>query len=302
MANTRNALNAAIQNVDESMGQRRVDRAAKLSPVASAKDVGRMPLRTFGKADITKVIPDPEQPRREFDEQEIQRLAETIRSHGLLHPIRVRWDEFLEKWIIVSGERRWRATRKAGLSTIDCYFIDGEVSEPELREQQLIENLQRKDLNPLEEAKAYQSLMDLNSWNGKQVAEALCITPSRVSRALAMLDLPVEVQEQVAAGTIAKTSAYEISKLDDPHKQATIADKAASGELPHAKAVDHINQHRRKKTTKPRAGLNLAFDSDTGVRVTVTAKSKSNYHEVEQALADALDEVQHRIRNNISLF
>ena len=302
MASTRNALNEASLNVDESLGRRRVDRATKLSPVSSSKDVGRMPLRTFGKVEISRVIPDPEQPRREFDGQEIQHLAESIRSHGQLHPIRVRWDGFLEKWIIVSGERRWRATRKASLPTIDCYFVEGELSEPELREQQLVENLLRKDLNPLEEANAFQSLMELNDWNGKQVAEALRVTTSRVSRALAMLDLPQKLQEQVASGTLAKSSAYEISKLDDTQTQLVMAGKAASGELSHAKAVDQVKQRRGANGPKPRVGLHQVFVSDGDIKVTVTATSKRNYHELEQALSEALDDVRHRIRNNIKLF
>lgn len=89
MASTRNALEEASLNVDNSMGHRRVDRAAKLSSVSSAKDVGRRPLRTFGAVEVERVIPDPEQSRRDFDEQEIQQHARSIRSHGQLHPVRV---------------------------------------------------------------------------------------------------------------------------------------------------------------------------------------------------------------------
>jgi len=213
MASTRNALEEVSLNVDESMGLRRVEQTATLSPVSSAKDVGRRPLRTFGKVDVDRIVPDPHQPRTEFDEAEIERLAGSIRAHGQLHPIRVRWEEAVGKWIIITGQRRWRATKAAGLPAIDCFFVDGELTEGELREQQLVENLLRTDLKPLEEAKAYQSLMELNGWNGKQVAEALRVTTSRISRALALLDLPEHVQQQVDAGTLPKTSAYEISKL-----------------------------------------------------------------------------------------
>lgn len=182
MANTRNALVDAFTNVEESMGLRRVEPSAKLSPVSSGKDVGRMPLRSFGKVEVERIVPDPNQPRVEFDDADIERLAQSIRKHGQLHPIRVRWNEAIDKWIIISGERRWRATQVAGVSTIDCFFVEGDISEPELREQQLVENLLRRDLSPIEEARAYQSLMELNSWNGKQVAEALRVTTTRVSQ------------------------------------------------------------------------------------------------------------------------
>lgn len=302
MASTRNALEEVSLNVDESMGLRRSARTAQLSPVSSAKDIGRRPLRTFGAVDIDRIMPDPDQPRTEFDDGEIERLSASIRAHGQLHPIRVRWDEAFDKWIIITGERRWRATKASGLSNIDCFFVESDMTEGEVREQQLVENLFRSDLKPLEEAKAYQSLMDLNDWNGKQVAEALRVTTSRVSRSLALLDLPPAIQQQVDAGTLPKTSAYEISKLDNSEQQANLADRAASGELSHAKTVSQIKQRRGKATSKPRKGIHQVYFSDNGLKVTVTAATKVNYHEVELALSEALEEVQHRIRNNIKLF
>jgi len=302
MASTRNALETVGLNVDESMGLRRVERAAKLSPVSSLKDVGRMPLRTFGSVETNRIIPDPNQPRVDCDDDDIRRLADSIRTHGQLHPIRIRWDEAIGKWFIISGERRWRATRAAGLPTIDCFFVEGDVSEPELREQQLVENLLRKDLRPLEEAKAYQSLMELNDWNGKQVADALRVTASRVSRALALLDLPEAIQKQVEAGTLPKSSAYEISKLSDDRAQTQLATQAAGGDLSHAETVKQVNQRRGKKSPKPRQGLHQVFFAENEMKVTVSHNRKANYHEVEQALLDALEEVRHRISNNIRLF
>lgn len=301
MASTRNALEEVSLNVDESMGRRRSTRATQLSPVSSAKDVGRRPLRTFGAVEVNRIIADPQQPRTEFDDDDIERLAGSIRTHGQLHPIRVRWDKEVEKWTIVTGERRWRATIAAGLPSIDCYFVDGEVTQSELREQQLVENLLRSDLRPMEEAKAIQSLMELNDWNGKQVAKALRVTTSRISRSLALLDLPPEIQQQVDAGTLPKSSAYEISKLGNSEQQTKLATQAASGELSHSQTVSQIKQRRGKKSGKPRNGIHQVFLSERGLKVTVTATTKVNYHEVELALTEALEEVRHRIRNNIKL-
>ncbi len=301
MASTRNALEEVSLNVDESMGQRRNARKTQLSPVSSAKDIGRRPLRDYGKVEVNRIIADPHQPRNEFDEGEIERLAGSIRAHGQLHPIRVRWDESIEKWVIVTGEQRWRATVSAGLPAIDCYFVEGEVSESELREQQLVENLLRTDLKPMEEARAIQSLMELNDWNGKQVAQALRVTTSRISRSLALLDLPPEIQQQVDAGTLPKSSAYEISKLDNSEQQTKVATQAASGELSHSQTVRQIKQRRGKKSAKPRSGIHQVFQSERGLKVTVTAPTKVNYHEVELALTEALEEVRHRIKNNIKI-
>lgn len=301
MGSTRNALEEVKLNVNESMGLRPAERRTQLAPVSSAKDVGRVPLRTFGRVEVNRIVADPNQPRKEFDTVEIDRLAASIKSHGQLHPIRVRWEDSLSKWIVISGERRWRATRAAGLATVDCFFIDGDVSEPEIREQQIVENLLRRDLDTIEEGKAYQSLMTLNGWNGKQVAESLHLSTSRVSRALALLDLPEELQSQVRNGTLSKSSAYELSKLDDPQTISELASKATAGDLPHAKAVHQVKIRRGKKVSKPRSGIHLTFLPENGMKVTVTAATKMNYHEVEIALSEALEDVRHRIRNNIKL-
>ena len=110
--------------------------------------------------------------------------------------------------MIISGERRWRAAQKAGLTEIECCFREAELSSSEILEEQLIENCLREDLQPIEEAQAFAALMRLNSWTGKEVAKALRVHPSRVSRALALLKLPEEIQEQVNTGEIPARSAY----------------------------------------------------------------------------------------------
>ena len=153
MANTRTALKQMADHIDESMGVRPIETHPQFSPVAAEKDVGRTPLRKFGTIEVDRVIPDPGQPRTVFDEEEIQRLASSLRNTGQLHPIRVRWDKDLKQWIIITGERRWRATVAAGLKEIECFFHEGELTALEILEQQLVENLLRKNLSPLEEAR-----------------------------------------------------------------------------------------------------------------------------------------------------
>ena len=280
------------------MGVRSSERQTQLSPVAAPKDVGRIPLRTFGKLSLDQIVRDPEQPREEFDESEIQSLAQSIKNTGQLHPIRVRWNSEIHKWMIVTGERRYRATRAAGLSEIDCYFHEDEISESEILEQQLVENLLRQDLKPLEETRGYAALMELNGWNGKQVAEALRISPSKVSRALALLDLPEDVQARINSGKIPRTSAYELTKLDNADMQSKLADEAAAGGLTQRSASKAVRQRKGKKAPKNPRGLRQTFQAENGLKITVTA----NYHEIEQALREALDEVTLRINNNVQMF
>lgn len=290
MASTRAALEQIEDHLDESMGVRNGDRRPKLSPIASQKDVGRRPLRTFGSLQLDMLIPDPDQPRTEFSQESIQDLAQSIRDKGQFHPIRVRWSEERSKWIIMSGERRYRAAQAAGLKTVDCFFHSGEISSSQILEQQLVENLLREDLKPMDQARGFANLMDLNNWNGKQVAEALHVSQAKVSRALALLDLPELVQASVNEGTLAARSAYELSKLPREDAQASIVGQGTE-DLTHKKVTAAVKQ--RKGKPKKTRGFKQTFFADDGIKVTVQSSKKITYNQVEIALKQAIDEVRH---------
>lgn len=301
MAKTRTTLEQFSANLEESLGVRETDLRPKLSPVPSAKDIGRRAIRNFGKVEINQVIPDPDQPRVEFSQDAIERLSQSIRDKGQLTPIRVRWSAELEKWIIISGERRWRATRHAELPTIDCYFHEGDLAKTEILEQQLIENLLREDLSPMEEAKAFRALMGINQWNGKQVAESLRVPASRVSRALALLNLPPDIQRRIDSGEIAARTAYELSKLSNEDAQRQLAGQAAAGVLSIGDASNAVRKRAGKAKATPR-GTRQVFVTENGWKVTVTARQKGSYDEIEHALKLAIEEVQTRIRSGLQLF
>lgn len=300
MVSTRSALRQSAANVDESMGVRQLDLKPQLSPVASAKDIGRKPLRKFGRLKLDQIASDPNQPRSDFDEGEIERLASSIRKTGQLHPIRVRWDEAAQKWVIVTGERRYRATREAGLDAIDCYFHDDGITKSEILEQQLVENLLRQDLKPLEEARGYAALMDLNGWNGKQVADALRVSPSKVSRALALLELPEAVRARIESGDIGRSAAYELTKLDNQEAQRDLAERATAGMLTQRDTASVVRQRKGKRIS--RSSIRQTFVAQNGITVAVRANRKGTYHEIELALQEALEEVRLRIQNNIQLY
>lgn len=300
MASTRGTLAKLTPNLDESMGHRVSDVPQLLSPVASPKDEGRRPLRKVGTVEINRVVPDPDQPRAEFAEDAIERLAQSIREKGQLLPIHVRWSETAKKWIVISGERRWRATLQAGLPTIDCYFQEKPLAPSEILEQQLVENLLREDLKPIEQARAFAGLMELNGWNGKQVAEALRVQPSTVSRALALLRLPDDIQKQVDAGDIPARSAYELSKVKDDRTRSRLAAETAAGHLSHDQAAKAARQ-RRGKPARNTTGIRLNFPTDNGFKIAVTANRTGTYHDVEAALLEVVEEVRLRQRNNVQL-
>jgi ParB family transcriptional regulator, chromosome partitioning protein len=301
MASSRSVLEQIDSHVAESMGLR--DGAAirpALSPIPSAQDIGRRAAKGFGRIAVEQVLPDPAQPRTGFDEVSVTRLAENLRSKGQLHPIHVRWSDESQKWVIISGERRWRACREAGLATVDCFFHERPLTAAEVLELQLIENLLREDLKPIEEARAFQTLLDLHGWTGKQLADALQLPASKISRSLALLDLPDELQEQVESGAVPARTAYELSKVPDDARRQELARQAAAGSLTTAEAA-RVVQRKKLRKTATHPATKQTFYADNGWIVTVSSRTPGTYHHLEQALTQALDEVRLRIANNIRL-
>jgi ParB family chromosome partitioning protein len=191
---------------------------------------------------LDRIEPDPDQPREEFDQEALARLADSLRSRGQLQPIRVRWDEGRGAYVIVVGERRWRAARMAGLPTLTCVVAEGAADAGELLALQLIENCVREDLQPIEQARAYRTLMERTGWSGNRLAQELGIAQSSVVHALALLDLPTDIQEHVERGTLSPSTAYEISKAPDPDAQAAIAERVVSEGLSRAEAVEAVRK------------------------------------------------------------
>lgn len=145
------------------------------------------------------IQPNPFQPRADFDEEEIRLLAESVRRQGLLQPIVVRPAPG-GGYQLVAGERRWRAARMAGLERVPA--VVREVEDRKMLELALVENLQRRDLNPMEKARAFRRLMQLNGWTQEELADAVGLSRPTVANFIRLLDLPPEIQEAVSRGTI----------------------------------------------------------------------------------------------------
>jgi ParB family transcriptional regulator, chromosome partitioning protein len=247
-------------NVDDSMGVGRpVVHGAQPSsgPSAPARWQGVSKSRNAAEIPVSKIGPDPDQPREEFDAEALQRLAESLKARGQIQPISVRWVEDREQYVIVCGERRWRAASLAGLSILSCVVLDKPIPPGELLAMQLVENLLREDLKPIEQARAYRALMDANGWTVSRVARELAVDHSNVSRALALLSLPSPVQEQVEQGALPPATAYEVSKLEDPEVQREVADRVVAEGLSRAETVEAV----RQAASKPRAGKSKAKGS-----------------------------------------
>jgi len=149
--------------------------------------------------EINTIRPNPYQPRTEFDPKEIESLAESLKKDGLLQPVVVR-PAGAGFYQLVAGERRWRAAKLAGLARVPV--VIREVEDKKMLELALVENIQRRDLNPMEKARAFRQLMTLNSWTQEQLADSLGMGRPTVANFVRLLDLPLEVQEAVSRGTI----------------------------------------------------------------------------------------------------
>ena len=271
-----------------------------LAKKANAKDAERRPGRNYGSVPIEQVIPDPSQPRTEFNEDALQELSASFASKGQLQPIRVRWLENEGKWTIIAGERRWRAAQMAGMATIDCYFHDGGLTPSEILEEQIIENLQRRSLQPLEEARSFQALIKMNMWKKKEVASALGINPTKVSRALKLLKLPADIQSKIESGELPARTAYELSKLDDESQQRAMLSAVSSEGLTNQQARNRVRAKQGKRAPQ-RVGTKLTFTSYRDHSVTVSSTVKTTYEAIEAALQTALEDVRHRIENNVQV-
>ena len=171
---------------------------------------------------IYKVEPNPDQPRKDFDPEELENLAESIRVHGLIQPLTVR-EMPTGYYQIIAGERRWRAARLAKLSEVPVVII--EADDKKAMELALIENLQRQDLNPVEEALGYKSLMEDYGLTQEEAASRVGKSRPAVANALRLLGLNPEVLELVRSGSLTAGHARDIASLKSEKKQQEAAKK-----------------------------------------------------------------------------
>ena len=177
---------------------------------------------------IGKIEPRTDQPREFFDQEKLEELAGSIREHGLIQPITVRpLDNGYYQ--IIAGERRWRAARMAGLARVPVNIIDAD--DRKTAELALIENLQRQDLNPIEEARGYRSLMDTFGLTQEQVADRVGKSRPAVANALRLLKLPEGVRDLLETGKLSTSQARAIAELDDRDLQRQLAERVAREEL-----------------------------------------------------------------------
>jgi ParB family transcriptional regulator, chromosome partitioning protein len=244
--------------------------------------------------DLDRLVPDPDQPRKEFDPDELDRLAASLKARGQLQPARVRYDEEADRWVIVAGERRYRAARLAGLGTLICVEAKGQQSPDDRLEDQLVENCVREDLKPVEQAHAFRALLDRRGCSYRQLADSLNISHQAIVRALALLDLPEDLQAKVDAGAVPASAASEAARIADASERREILARVEAGAMTRDDVTRAVKSRgakgRRARPTPPiddrprRAG--------NGVKVRVVATPKHSLADVAAALREVADRLE----------
>ena len=206
----------------------------KIMETADEEEIKELP--------ISKLRVNPYQPRKTFNEEALRELAESIKEHGVIQPIIVK--KSIKDYEIVAGERRYRASKLAGKETIPC--IVRNFTDEQMMEIAVLENLQRENLNSIEEAMAYESLMKNLSLTQEQVAKRVGKSRSYITNILGLLTLPEPVKELVRQGKITQSHARTLSKLESKEKIVELADKIVNQNL----NVREIEEETKKETKK----------------------------------------------------
>lgn len=233
-------------------------------------DTSTLPLRD--------IEPDREQPRKTFEDSALSELAKSIQEHGVLQPIVVRPNP-AGGFRIVAGERRWRAARQAGLREIPV--IVREVTDAEAMELALIENLQREDLDPVEEALGYRQLMDRCNYTQEQTAERLARSRSAVANSLRLLALPDDVLDLLKNGTLSTGHAKAILSIPSPKRQSEAARLIVKDKLNvrKAEAVCKKLQAEPKQKRKEKARPAIAAEVEISLREVLGTEVHVDYAE-----------------------
>ena len=226
---------------------RRLSEERELSPAIVSLLSQEQPTRTVGVrvVAIDRIDPNPDQPRLVFNEETLLELAASIKEHGILQPILVRPID-ANRFQLIAGERRWRASKMAGLDTIPALIED--IDDDTALEIAIIENLQREDISPLDEAALYDRMVHEHGYSIRKLADKLGKDKGYLENRLRLADAPPEVRELVSLRKDTLSHAYELMKVDDPKKRKRLAGQVAAGQLTLIKLRERIEGRRPRRS------------------------------------------------------
>lgn len=285
--------------MNEDLSRKRLGRglAALIGDIERPADVQRRPAVPDGKAPIEQLTPNPRNPRRAFAVEELADLAQSIREHGIVQPIVVRPRP--GGYEIIAGERRWRAAQQAGIA--DVPILIKEVDDRVALEIAIIENVQRADLNPLEEAGGYQQLIDEYQYSQSDLAQVIGKSRSHVANTLRLLKLPQPIQVLLNEGALSAGHARTLVTAADPEYLARrIVDEGLSVRQAEAMAQERAREKPAKSPPREKDADTLALQkllSDvTGLAVSINHRETGGDVRIAYATLEQLDELCRRLQ------
>ncbi len=241
------------------------------------------------------ISPNPHNPRRNFAEAELADLAQSIREHGVVQPVVVRPSQATGRFEIIAGERRWRAAQRAGLSDLPVIIRD--VDDKAALELAIIENVQRTDLNPIEEARGYQQLMDEHNYTQADLGQVIGKSRSHVANTLRLLRLPSEVSDLIVEGALSAGHARTLVNVEDPAGLARrIIEEGLSVRQAESLSAggDSPGKSRRASAAEKdpdTLSLERLLTDHTGLKVTINHKEKGGDVRIAYRTLEQLDEL-----------
>lgn len=223
---------------------------------------------------VDDITPNPRQPREEFDEEAMIELVASISEVGVLQPVIVRPADTAGQYELIMGERRWRATKRAGLDTIPAIVRD--TADEDLLREALLENIHRSELNALEEAAAYQQLMTDFGWSQEILSKRVGRSRPHISNTLRLMNLPPSVQRQVASNVLSAGHARAILGLNDENLMTQLAQRV-------------INEGLSVRATEELASLMIRNQQDAGQLAPRPRRNTQQFDELASSLTDLLD-------------
>jgi ParB family chromosome partitioning protein len=262
-------------------------------------DVGEESLGRAGaqrRLPIAFLRPNPRNPRKDFAPADLDELAESIRTKGLLQPILARAvPGARDAYEIVAGERRWRAAQRAGLHEVPIILV--EASDRESLELAIIENVQRTDLNPLEEAVGYERLMTEFGYNQTDLAKIIGKSRSHVANTLRLLKLPESVKQHVLDGRLTAGHARSLVSQDDPE---ALAERIVALGLSVREAEALAQERKTPRAPKPDKGADIralekSLSDSLGLRISIQARGEAGEIRIAYGTLEQLDEICRRL-------
>ncbi|HRP79326.1 MAG TPA: ParB/RepB/Spo0J family partition protein [Aquamicrobium sp.] len=270
----------------------------KPAPAAGAARIG-----ADGRVPIEFVGPNPRNPRRSFAEAELTDLAQSIREHGIVQPVVVRPAPGTGggRYEIIAGERRWRAAQRAGLTEIPIIIRD--VDDRVALELAIIENVQRADLNPIEEAQGYQQLIDEHSYTQADLGQVIGKSRSHVANTLRLLKLPEGIREMLVDGSLSAGHARTLVTAEDPAGLArriveeglSVRQAEALAQEPARVPDSRVRHSERLPKDADTLALEKALSDATGLKVTISHGQKGGEIRIAYRTLEQLDEICRRL-------